>query len=181
MRMQHPNTFPKLWTSSRRAVSTWSAGICTVTFSKGRRWWSDCTGGTSRSCNPSRDVFQDVPRVEQVDLSPPACRRLLGGADEIHSHRQFSKFEVVMKCWSCNQSLSAARSSPGWPTLTTSENKEEGPRFSKWFSSTFHFQPLNILSQIITVEEGEILYLRTDLFTGEAFRINFCIHLLYAF
>ena len=42
----------------------------------------------------SGDMFQDVPRVEQVDLSPPACRRVLGGADEIHSHRQFSKFEV---------------------------------------------------------------------------------------
>ena len=67
-------------------------------------------------------------QVEQIDLKiplgtcskggtnrslTPCCRRLLGGADEIHSHRQFSKFEVVMKCWSCNQSLSAARSSPG--------------------------------------------------------------------
>jgi len=36
-------------------------------------------------------------------------------------------------------------------------------------------------TKIVTVKEGESLFLRTDLFTGEAFRINFCIHLLYAF
>ena len=49
---------------------------------------------------PQGDMFQDVPRVEQVDLSPLACRRLLGGADEIHSHRQFSKFEVQFQQFS---------------------------------------------------------------------------------
>jgi len=38
-------------------------------------------------------------------------------------------------------------------------------------------------TKIVTVQEGESLFLRTDPseFTGEAFRINFCIHLLYAF
>jgi len=35
-------------------------------------------------------------------------------------------------------------------------------------------------TKIMTVREGESLFLRADLFTGEAFRINFCIHLLYA-
>ena len=44
------------------------------------------------------------------------------------------------------------------------------------------YPSLHLLSfQIITVKEGESLFLRTDLMTGEAFRINFCIHLLYAF
>jgi len=36
-------------------------------------------------------------------------------------------------------------------------------------------------TKIMTVNEGESLFLRSDLLTGEAFRINFCIHLLYAF